>query len=66
MNLKAQPTTTGTWNRVARKTYRHESGIVVRYGDNHWAWVIVGGKHDGLAYTTLSAAQHTVEYALTH
>lgn len=55
---KAQPITEGTWNRTARKTYRHESGIVVRYNHNRWAWEIVGGAEDGHLYGTLNVAQY--------
>lgn len=62
----AKPITTGTWAKTARKTYRHESGIVVRYVDNKWAWTVIGGKHDGFYFGTLSAAQSAVSYALTH
>lgn len=48
----------GQWARVAPKTHRHESGIIVRYDHKAWAWEIVGGADDGRRYTTLSAAQH--------
>jgi hypothetical protein len=53
-----KPTTEGTWNRVARRHYRHESGIEVVYRSNAWAWEVVGGKDDGHRYSTLSVAQH--------
>lgn len=56
---KAQPITQGTWNKIASKTYRHESGIVVRYSHNRWAWEIIGGAEDGNLYGTLSIAQYT-------
>lgn len=62
--IKQQPTTTGTWNRTARKHYTHMTGIVVRYDNNRWAWEVIGGKRDGLHFQTLSAAQHAVEWAL--
>lgn len=64
--MNAQPTTTGTWNRTARKHYTHISGIVVRYSNNGWAWEIIGGKRDGLCFGTLSAAQSAAEWALTN
>ena len=55
---KAQPTTSGTWNRIGRKQYRHISGVEVRYNHNRWVWVIFGGAQDGNAYGTLNVAQH--------
>ena len=48
----------GEWSRIARKTHRHESGIVVRYDFNRCLWEIVGGKEDGAFYYTLNVAQH--------
>ena len=48
----------GEWNRIASKTHKHESGIIIRYDYNRWLWVVVGGKDDGHAYMTLSVAQH--------
>ena len=50
---------TGAWAKVASKTYRHISGIVVRYDCNRWAWEIVGGAEDGHMYGTLTVAAHS-------
>lgn len=55
---RMQPTTFGTWNKIAKKHYRHESGVEVIYRHNGWLWEIVGGKNDGLRYERLWAAQH--------
>jgi hypothetical protein len=55
---RSTPTTTGTWNRIASKTYRHLSGIEVAYDHNAWNWQIVGGANDGSRYQTLTVAQH--------
>ena len=55
---RMQPTTSGSWVKVARKTYQHESGITVRFDDNHWGWEIIGAsRFDGYLYGTLWAAQ---------
>lgn len=60
---RAQPAiNNGEWARIAHKTHKHVSGVVVRYDCNRWLWEVVGGKDDGSAYTTLSVAQ----YAATH
>lgn len=53
-----KPITEGTWNKIASKHYRHESGVEVAYRPNSWVWEIVGGKYDGLRYDRLWAAQH--------
>ena len=59
MNRIAKPAiNNGEWNRIASKTHRHASGIVIRYNHNRWLWEVVGGKDDGHSYTTLAAAQH--------
>jgi hypothetical protein len=58
---------TGTWvkiNSAGKKTYQHNSGIVVRYDHNAWAWEIVGGKNDGYMYGTLTVAAYEVERGL--
>ncbi len=54
----------GSWNRIARKDYRHSSGIRITYRDNDWVWEIIGGARDGDRYTTLHIARHEVERAL--
>lgn len=54
---------TGEWTKTARKTYRHQSGIVVRYLDNDWSWEILGGAQDGNCYGTLTVAAH---FAIEH
>lgn len=56
--IRMQPITEGTWNRVAKKHYRHESGVEVIYRHNDWVWEIIGGRNDGLRYERLWAAQH--------
>lgn len=55
---RMKPTTQGTWNRIASKHYRHESGVEVRYNHKAWNWEVVGGANDSLCWTTLSHAQH--------
>ena len=55
---RMQPTTEGEWARVARKHYRHMSGVEIVYRPNLWLWEIVGGRNDGLKYERLWAAQH--------
>lgn len=56
---RAEPIKTGTWAKIAPKTYQHVSGIVVRYDCNRWSWEIVGScAHDGYLYKTLTVAQH--------
>jgi hypothetical protein len=52
------PITSGTWNRIAKKHYRHIDGTEVIYRHNSWVWEVIGGPNDGLCWTTLSAAQH--------
>lgn len=52
------PTTSGTWERIARKHYRHIGGHEVRYDCNRWAWEVIGGANDGYLYGTLNVAQH--------
>lgn len=47
------------WDKIARKHYRHESGVEVRYNCNAWAWEIIGGSEDGYKYGTLSIAQYS-------
>jgi hypothetical protein len=54
---RLKPITEGTWVKIARKHYRHVSGIEVRYDDNAWTWEVIGGKDDGHRYGTLSVAQ---------
>ena len=55
---RMQPITEGEWVRAARKTYRHETGIVVRFDDNRWGWEIIGSsRFDGCLFGTLWAAQ---------
>ena len=54
---RAKPTTTGVWERVARKHYRHVAGFEVRHDGS--AWAIVGGPECGYRYGTLSVAQHS-------
>ena len=49
----------GSWVKAGRKTYRHASGIVVRYDHNRFTWEIVGGAEDGYHYTTLTVAAHS-------
>lgn len=58
---RQQPTASGTWNRIARKHYRHISGVEVIYRPNTWNWEVIGGQYDGLRWSTLSAAQHFAE-----
>ena len=54
---RLSPVTTGTWERVGRKHYRHVTGIEVVYRSNAWTWEIVGGPEDGHRYSTLTIAQ---------
>jgi hypothetical protein len=56
--------TKGAWNKTAAKTYRHVSGMVVRYNHNRYSWEIVGGPADGHRYGTLTVAAHVVEAGL--
>lgn len=53
----------GSWNKVAKKTYKHISGVVIRYDYNAWLWEIVGGKFDGERYERLWPARDRVEQA---
>lgn len=53
--------TQGAWTKTASKTYRHVSGITVRYRHNAWTWEIVGGPADGQQYGTLKVAAYVVE-----
>ena len=48
-----------TWTKVARKHYRHISGVEVRYDCNRWGWEVVG---EGLYFTVLYAAKHWAEH----
>ncbi len=57
MSTRMTPETTGRWARTAPKTYRHVSGVTVRYRCNTWTWEVVGGADDGSHYSTLWAAQ---------
>lgn len=47
------------WAKVARKHYRHISGIEVRYDCNRWGWEVVGQNE---LYTVLWAAKHRAEH----
>lgn len=58
MTKRMQPTTEGTWNKVADKTYKHIDGKVVRYNHNAWLWMVEG---TGKGWKTLSMAQTAVE-----
>ena len=62
MNMRMKPDTT-TWETIARKHYRHVTGIEVRYNCNLWQWEIIGGAEDGLFYSRLWVAQSS---ALRH
>lgn len=57
---RARPTTSGEWalTSKARKVYRHESGICVKYDHNTFTWEIWGGPNDANRYRTLTDAQH--------
>ncbi len=54
----------GQWTKVARKDYRHSSGIRIVYRHNTYVWEIIGGKFDGDSYTTLKVSRYNVEKAL--
>ena len=54
----------GQWNRIARKDYRHETGIRIVYRNNDYLWEIIGGARDGERYTTLHITRDEVERAL--
>ena len=54
----------GSWNRIARKDYRHATGIRIVYRNNDYVWEIIGGARDGLRMESLWAARHEVETAL--
>lgn len=56
--IRMQPITEGEWVRIARKHYRHESGVEIRYDWNRCLWQIIGGRYDSLYYERLWAAQH--------
>ena len=51
----------GQWTRVARKDYRHVSGVRVVYRCNDYVWEIIGGAQDGLRFGPLHVARHEVE-----
>lgn len=55
---RAQPITSGEWNRIARKHYRHIDGAEVVYRWNLYHWEIIGGPNDGERYETLNVAQY--------
>lgn len=57
--MRAKPCTSGEWARVARKHYRHVSGIEIAYDHMAWNWQIIGGREDGNRYPTLSVAQYS-------
>jgi hypothetical protein len=48
----------GSWAKVADKTYRHESGITIRYNHNAWLWMIDG---DSFGWKTLGVAKYEAE-----
>lgn len=58
---RMHPVTEGEWVRDGRcggrPSYRHVSGVVIRYRCNDWVWEIVGGPNDGLRFERLWAAQ---------
>lgn len=54
---RAKPITQGTWNRIARKHYRHIDGAEVRYDHNRFLWIT----HTNEAYSTLTVAQQVAE-----
>lgn len=56
---RMKPTTTGEWSKIAKKHYRHVSGVEVRYNCNRWAWEVIGGPDNGRAYAALWVAQHS-------
>ena len=53
----------GQWNRIARKDYRHASGVRIVYRSNDYVWEIIGGARDGDCYTTLHITRYEVERA---
>ena len=55
---------TGAWAKTAKKTYRHASGIVIRYNHTAWAWEVIGGAEDGYMYQTMTVAAYSVERKL--
>lgn len=48
----------GSWAKVGDKTYRHESGIIIRYNCNAWLWIIDG---QTVGYKTLGVAKYNAE-----
>ncbi len=48
----------GAWAKVGSKTYRHESGVTVRYNHNAWLWTIDG---ETGGYRTLTVAKFYAE-----
>lgn len=51
----------GQWAVVARRHYRHLSGIEVAYDCNRWSWVVSGPGMDPERYERLWVAQHRAE-----
>jgi len=47
----------GAWVKVARKYYRHISGIEVAYDCNGYVWTV----SDGSRWSSLWVARHNVE-----
>ena len=54
----------GQWAKVAKKHYRHASGVEIKYDCNAWVWEAIGGKEDGHCWTQLNHARWSVERAL--
>ena len=51
----------GQWARVARKHYRHASGVEIVYRPNQYLWEVRGGARDGNRWETLEPARYYVE-----
>jgi hypothetical protein len=47
----------GAWVKVARKHYRHVSGVEVAYDCNRYIWKV----SDGTAWSSLWVARHNAE-----
>lgn len=58
-NTGIEMVNSGSWIKVGKKHYRHESGIEVRYDCNRYIWIVSTQPNHG--YSTLWVARYEAE-----
>jgi len=55
----------GAWVRVAKKHYRHVSGVEIVYRCNHWVWAVVEDGKPETRWSMLWVARYEAERTAT-